>query len=76
MIQSSGQSTREGKKGVQAGWSGRRQASGVICDMIEERMKGRIYKKVGRPAMMYALENVALTKRQVEDLKMLRFSLD
>lgn len=51
-------------------------ASGVICGMIEERMKGRIYKKIGRRAMMYALETVALTKRQVADLKMLRFSLD
>lgn len=51
-------------------------ASGVICGMVEERMKGRVYKKVGRRAMMYALKTVGLTKRQVADLKMLRFSLD
>ena len=43
-------------------------------------MKGKVYKTVVRPAMLYGLEAVALTKRQeveleVAELKMLRFSL-
>ena len=44
------------------------------------RVKGKVYKVAVRPAMLYGLETVALTKRQeaemeVAELKMLRFSL-
>ena len=41
-------------------------------------MKGKVYRVAVRPAMLYGLETVALTKRQemeVAELKMLRFSL-
>ena len=43
-------------------------------------MKGKLYKGVVRPAMMYGLETAALTRKQEMDLKvaelrMLRFSL-
>ena len=43
-------------------------------------MKGKVYKVAVRPAMLYGLETVPLTKRQeaemeVAELKMLRFSL-
>ena len=66
---------------MQAGWSGWRRVSGVICDQrVSARMKGKVYKTVVRPAMLYGLEAVALTKRQeaeleVAELKMLQFSL-
>ena len=79
-VQSNGECGREVKKRVQAGWSGRRVA-GVICDRrVAARVKGKVYKMVVRPAMLYSLEAVALTKRQeaeleVAELKMLRFSL-
>ena len=55
--------------------------SGVICDRrVPARLKGKVYKVAVRPAMLYGLETVALTKRQeaemeVAELKMLRFSL-
>ena len=54
---------------------------GVICDRrVPARVKGKVYKVPVRPAMLYGLETVALTKRQeaemeVAELKMLRFSL-
>ena len=54
---------------------------GVICDRnVPARVKGKVYKMAVRPAMVYGLETVALTKRQeaemeVAELKMLRFSL-
>ena len=43
-------------------------------------MKGKVYKAVVRPTMLYGLETVALRKRQeaeleVPDVKMLRFFL-
>ena len=55
--------------------------SGVICyRRVPARVKGKVYKVAVRPAMLYGLETVALTKRQeaemeVAELKMLRFSL-
>ena len=55
--------------------------SGVICDRrVPARVKGKVYRVAVRPAMLYGLETVALTKRQeaeieVAELKMLRFSL-
>ena len=55
--------------------------TGVLCDRrVAARVKGKVYKGVVRPAMLYGLETVALTSRQVAELevaemKMLRFSL-
>ena len=55
--------------------------SGVISDRrVPARVKGKVYRVAVRPAMLYGLETVALTKRQeaemeVAELKMLRFSL-
>ena len=39
--------------------------SGVICDrrVPAARVKGKVYKVAVRPAMLYGLETVALTKR-------------
>ncbi|KAK3553918.1 hypothetical protein QTP70_015296 [Hemibagrus guttatus] len=54
---------------------------GVLCDRkISARTKGKVYRTVVRPAMLYGLETVSLRKRQeseleVAELKMLRFSL-
>ena len=78
-VQSNGECGREVKKRVQAGWNGWRRMSGVICDRrVPARVKGKVYKVAVRPAMLYGLETVALTKRQeaemeVAELKMLRF---
>ena len=80
-IQSSGGCNREVKRRVQAGWNGWRKTTGVLCDKrVEPRLKGKVYKTVVRPAMMYGLETVALTKKQeaeleVAEMRMLRFSL-
>ena len=80
-FQSNGECGKEVKKRVQAGWSGWRKVSGVMCDRkVSARMKGKVYKTVVRPAMLYGLETVALRKRQeteleVAETKMLRFSL-
>lgn len=44
--------------------------------VTEARVKGKIYKMVVKPAMMYDVEMVALTKSQeaeVAELEMLRF---
>ncbi|MCJ8736340.1 hypothetical protein PDJAM_G00258720 [Pangasius djambal] len=80
-VQSNGECGKEVKKQVQAGWNGWRKVSGVLCDRkISAKIKGKVYKTVVRPAMLYGLETVSLKKRQeaqleVAELKMLRFSL-
>lgn len=43
-VQSNCQNTREVKKRVQAGWSGKRQVSWLICDRRAVRVKGRVVK--------------------------------
>ena len=80
-VQESGGCEREVKKRVQAGWNGWRRISGVICDRrLPARVKGKVYSLVVRPAMVYGLETVAVTKKQVEEkevaeMKMLRFAM-
>ncbi|KAK3567165.1 hypothetical protein QTP86_011304 [Hemibagrus guttatus] len=80
-VQSNGECGKEVKKRVQAAWNGWRKVSGVLCDQkISARIKGKVYRTVVRPAMLYGLETVSLRKRQeseleVAELKMLRFSL-
>ncbi|KAK3518357.1 hypothetical protein QTP86_003615, partial [Hemibagrus guttatus] len=77
-VQSNGECAKEVKKRVQAGWNGWRKVSGVLCDRkISARIKGKVYRTVVRPAMLYCLETVSLRKRQeseleVAELKMLR----
>ncbi|KAK3568376.1 hypothetical protein QTP86_005575 [Hemibagrus guttatus] len=77
-VQSNGECGKEVKKRVQAGWNGWRKVSGVLCDQkISVRIKGKVYRTVVRPAMLYGLETVSLRKRQeseleVAELKMLR----
>ena len=55
--------------------------SGVLCNWkLSPRVKGKIYKSVVRPAMLYEMETVTVTKRQVgkmevAELKMVRWAL-
>ena len=66
---------------MQAGWNGWRRVSGPICDRrLPARVKGKVYSSVVRPAMVYGLEMVAVTKKQVKkmevtEMKMLRFAM-
>ena len=58
-----------------------RKVSGVLCHRkMSARIKGKVYETVVKPAMLYGLETVPLSKRHeseldVAELKMLRFSL-
>ncbi|XP_051788831.1 uncharacterized protein LOC127529414 [Erpetoichthys calabaricus] len=80
-VHSNGDCGREVKKRVQAGWNGWRSVSGVICDRrVSARVEGKVYRTVVRPAVLYGLETVALTRKQeteleVAELKILRFAL-
>ena len=77
-VQCNGGCGSEVKRRVQAGWNNWRRVSGVICDgRLSACAKGEVYKMIVRPAMLYGLETVPLTKKQeaelaVVELKMLR----
>ena len=80
-VQESGSCEREVTKRVHAAWNGWRKVSGVICDRrLPARVKGKVYSSVVRPAMVYGLETVAVTRKQMEEMevaemKMLRFAM-
>ena len=43
---------------------------GVLCDRkLSARVKGKMYKNVVRPAMLYGMETVAVTERQKEKME-------
>ena len=68
-VQESGSCEREVKRRVQAGWNGWREVLRVICDSsLPARVKGKVYSTVVRSAMVYGLETVAVTKKQVEEM--------
>ena len=58
-----------------------RKVSGVLCDRkLSAKVKDEMYKSVVRPAMLYGMETVAVTERQVgkmevAELKMVRWAL-
>ncbi len=64
---------------TQAGWRNWKKATGVLCDKrISARVKGKVYKSVVRPAMMYGAETWAVKRAQVKklevaEMRMLRF---
>ena len=80
-VQKSGSCKREVNRRVQPGWNGWRKVSGVICDRrLPAKVKGKMYSSVVKPAMVYGLKTVAVTKKQVEEMevaemKMLRFAM-
>ena len=80
-IQDDGGSDKEVERRIQAGWSSWHKVTGVLCDKrVPEKIKGRMYTTMVRPAMLYGMETVPVTKAQekkmeVAEMKMLRFSL-
>ena len=48
---------------IQSGWKNWKRVSGILCDrIISFRVKGKVYKTVVRPAMMYGAGRWAVKK--------------
>ena len=68
----------EVRRRIQAEWMSWKKVSGVLCDRkLSARVKGKMYKSVVRPAMLYGIETVIVTERKVgkmefAELKMVR----
>ena len=77
-VSSDGRCEEKVRRRIQAGWMSWRKVSGVLCDRkLSAKVKGKIYKSVVRPAMLYKMETVAVMERQtgkieVAELKMVR----
>ena len=74
-----GSEEREVTRRIQAGWKNWREVSGVLCDRrMPVKLKGKVYKTVVRPAMMYGMEATPIKKvnekrMNVAEMKMLRW---
>ena len=54
---------------IQSGWKNWKRISGILCDRrISLRVKGKVYKTVVRPAMMYGAETWAVKKAHEKKL--------
>ena len=61
----------EVRKRIQAGWMSWRKVSGVLCNRkLSAKVKGKMYKSVVRPTILYGMETVAVTERQMEKWKL------
>lgn len=75
-----GEMEREVNHRVQAGWKNWRDITGVLCDRkMPVKLKGKLYKTVVRPALLYGVETLPLKtqhtrKLHVTEMKMLRWA--
>ena len=60
----------EVRRMIQAGWMSRKKVSMVVCDKkLSAKVKGKMYQSVIKPAMLYGMETVAMTEKQMERWK-------
>ena len=68
-VSSDGRCEEEVRRRIQAGWMSWSKVSGVLCDRkLSAKVKSKMYKSVVRPVMIYGMETVAGTERQVEKM--------
>ena len=79
MIQGDGEIDEDVTHRIGAGWMKWRLASGVLCDKkVPPILKGKFYRAVVRPAMLYGAEcwpvkNSHIQKMKVAEMRMLRW---
>ena len=80
-VSSDGRCKEEVRRRIQTGWMSWRKVSGVLCDRkLSAKVKSKMYKSVVRPIMLYGMETVAVTERQVgkmevAELKIMRWPM-
>ena len=71
--------TKEIAQRTSAAWGNWKRCSGVLCDRrVPVKLKGKVYKTVVRPALLYGAETWATTRGQeprleVNEMRMLRW---
>ncbi|XP_063593045.1 uncharacterized protein LOC134770106 [Penaeus indicus] len=80
-VQEDGGTLQEIARRIQLGWNSWKKITGVICDhKVPDKVKGKLHKLMVRPAMLYGLETVLLTKSQerkleVAEMRMMRYEI-
>ena len=63
-VSSDGRCEEEVRRRIQAGWMIWRKVFGLLCDRkFSAKIKGKMYKRIIRPTMLYGMETVAVTER-------------
>ena len=66
MVQQNGEIDDDINQRIKVGWQKWKQATGVLCDKrMSARLKGKVYRTVVRPAILYGLECWPIKKTQV-----------
>ena len=61
---------------IKVGWQKWKNASGILCDRrIPLRLKGRVYRMVVRPALLYGAECWPIKKSQVQRMKVAKMRM-
>ena len=69
-IMATGGMSTEISQRVSAAWGNWKRCSGVLCERrMPVKMKGKVYKTVVRPALLYGAETWATTRGQEARLK-------
>jgi len=69
MLQRDGDIDEDVSHKIKVGWMKWRQASGVFCDKkVPQKLKGKFYRTVIRPAMLYGAECWPIKRRHVQQL--------
>ena len=69
-VSSDGRCEEKVGRRIQAGWMSWKKVSGLLCDRkLSARVKGKMYKSVVRPGILYGMETMAVTERQVGKMK-------
>ena len=80
-VSNDGRCEEEVRRRIQAEWMTWRKVSGDLCNRkLSAKVKGKMYKSVVRPTMLYGMETVTVTekkmgKMEVAELKMVRWAL-
>ena len=78
-VNDSGEMEEEVSHRIQSAWCNWRKTSGVLCDKrLNVKMKGKMYKSIVRPALLYSCETWPMKKAQerrmeVAEMRMLRW---
>jgi hypothetical protein len=69
MLQKNGDIDEDVSHRIKAGWLKWHQASGVLCDpRVPLKIKGKFYRTVIRPTMLYGAEHWPTKRRHVQQL--------
>jgi ribosomal protein L24E len=73
MLQSEREIDEDVSHRIRVGWVKWRQASCVFCDKkVPNKLKGKLYMMVIRPAMLYGVKGQHIQKMSVAEMRMLR----